>query len=67
VIQTRSHDGLSLGRCADTLMLRPTRSRVVTEIDIVLALARCNMIKIASPNVQNLGISAFAMWEAMSG
>jgi hypothetical protein len=49
---------------APILMLRPTRSRVVTEIDIVLALAKCNMTKIKSSNVQFVGIPVFAAKQA---
>jgi hypothetical protein len=41
-------------------MLRPTRSRLVTETDIVGARRQCNMIKTKSFSVENLGISAFA-------
>jgi hypothetical protein len=33
---------------AHQLMLRPTRSRLVTEIDIVFALRPCNLIKTKS-------------------
>jgi hypothetical protein len=45
-------------------MLRPTRSRLVTKIDIVPALRRCNLIKIKSFRAQFVGISAFASWTA---
>jgi hypothetical protein len=49
---------------APILMLRPTRSRVVTEIDIVLALAQCNMTKTKSLNAQFVGIPVFATKQA---
>jgi hypothetical protein len=44
VIQTRIHHR---SPCVDApcLMLRPTRSRLVTETDIVRALRQCNMLK----------------------
>ena len=45
-------------------MLRPTRSRLVTETDIVRALRQCNMLKTKSFHVQIVGISGFASWEA---
>jgi hypothetical protein len=41
-------------------MVRPSRSRLVTQTDIVLAFGSRNMIKITSANVQSVGISAFA-------
>jgi hypothetical protein len=48
-------------------MVRPTRSRVVTESDIVLALRGCNLIKTKSFDVEIVGISAFASPEAFAG
>src|ERR1700719_3536025 len=48
-------------------MLRPTRSRLVTEIDIVPAFRWCNLIKEKSFSVQNMGISGFARPEAAGG
>lgn len=48
-------------------MLRPTRSRLVTETHIVGALRSCNMIKTKSFSVQIVGISVFASWEATAG
>jgi hypothetical protein len=45
-------------------MVRPTRSRLVTDPDIVGALGKCNMIKTGSLPVQILGISHFASWKA---
>jgi hypothetical protein len=47
-------------------MLRPTRSRVVTEIDIVCARRGCNLIKTKSFTVQFVGIFVFALWEAIA-
>jgi len=41
-------------------MLRPTRSRLVTETDIVPALRRRNLIKTKSYSVYFVGIFAFA-------
>jgi hypothetical protein len=67
VIQTGIHLDISLAPWRIKLMLRPTRSRVVTEIDIVLARHGCNVIKIKSFNVQFMGISAVASWEAIGG
>jgi hypothetical protein len=46
-IQTRIHRLSPLGK-ALTSMLPPTRSRLVTETDIVAALRQCNMIKTKS-------------------
>jgi hypothetical protein len=40
-------------------MLRPTRSRVVTEIDIVCARRGCNLMKTKSFTVQFVGIFVF--------
>jgi hypothetical protein len=55
VIQTRIHYRLSSCRdplvAALGLMLRPTRSRPVTETDIVPALGSCNLIKTKSSAV----------------
>lgn len=48
-------------------MLRPTRSRLVTETDIVPALRRCNLIKTKSFSVYFVGIFAFASGEAAAG
>jgi hypothetical protein len=48
-------------------MLRPTRSRLVTEIDIVPAFRWCNLIKEKSFSVQNVGIFGFARSEAAGG
>jgi hypothetical protein len=45
-------------------MLRPTRSRLVTETDIVPALRSCNLIKTKSFGVQFVGIFESASWEA---
>jgi hypothetical protein len=47
VIQTRIHHR---SPCVDApcLMLRPTRSRLVTDTDIVRALRQCNMLKTKS-------------------
>jgi hypothetical protein len=47
-------------------MLRPTRSRLVTEIDIGPARLSCNMIKSNSFFVQIVGILRFASDTAMS-
>jgi hypothetical protein len=44
VIQTRVHLYLLIA-VRFGLMLRPTHSRLVTEIDIVPALGRCNLTK----------------------
>jgi hypothetical protein len=46
-------------------MLRPTRSRLVTELDIGRARRECNLTKRKSFGVQFVGISAFAPWEAI--
>jgi hypothetical protein len=46
-------------------MLRPTRSWLVTEMDIVPARRGCNLIKTKSFPVQFVGISAFAPLEAI--
>ena len=68
VIQTRIHYRLSLCRdplvAALGLMLRPTRSRPVTETDIVPALRPCNLIKTKSFGVQIMGNFVFARQEA---
>jgi hypothetical protein len=45
-------------------MLRPTRSRPVTETDIVRARRSCNLIKTESFAVQIMGNFVFARWEA---
>jgi hypothetical protein len=47
-------------------MLRPTRSRLVTEMDIVRARRGCNLIKTKSFPVHFVGISAFALREAIA-
>jgi hypothetical protein len=47
-------------------MLRPTRSRLVTEIDIGPARPSCNMIKSNSLVVQIMGILRFAPEAAMN-
>jgi hypothetical protein len=47
-------------------MLRPTRSDLVTEIDIVAARHWCNMIKSNSFFVQILGSSDFAFDAAIA-
>jgi hypothetical protein len=47
-------------------MLRPTRSWLVTEMDIVSARRGCNLIKTKSFPVQFVGISAFAPLEAIA-
>jgi hypothetical protein len=47
-------------------MLRPTHSRVVTEIDIVRARRECNLMKTKSFPVYFVGISGFAPWEAIA-
>jgi hypothetical protein len=48
-------------------MLRPTRSRLVTESDIVRACRWCNLIKTKSFHVYFVGIFRFACWEAFRG
>jgi hypothetical protein len=48
-------------------MLRPTRSRLVTEIDIVPARRSCNLIKTKSFAVRFVGIFDFAFSEATVG
>ena len=45
-------------------MLRPTRSRLVTDSDIVCALRPCNLIKTKSSSVQIVGIPGFAPCKA---
>jgi hypothetical protein len=45
-------------------MLRPTRSLVVTKIDIVPALRWCNLIKTKSFAVQIIGISRICILES---
>jgi hypothetical protein len=52
---------------AHALMLRPTRSRLVTEIDIVLARRECNLTKTKPFPVQFVGKPGFARWEAVFG
>jgi hypothetical protein len=48
-------------------MLRPTRSRLVTKIDIVPARRSCNLIKTKSFAVHFVGIFDFAFSEATVG
>jgi hypothetical protein len=48
-------------------MLRPTHSRLFTEIDIVPAPGWCNLIKDQSFSGQNIGIPGFARSEATGG
>jgi hypothetical protein len=66
VIQTGIHLGISLAPWRIELMLRPTRSWLVTKMDIVPARRGCNLIKTKSFHVQFVGISAFAPWEAIA-
>jgi hypothetical protein len=47
-------------------MLRPTRSRLVTEMDIVRARRGCNLMKTKSFPVQFVGIYFFAPLEAIA-
>jgi hypothetical protein len=63
-IQTGIHDSFSIP--GYPLMLRQTRSRLVTEIDIVPARRWCNMIKSNSFFVQILGSSHSAFNAAMT-
>jgi hypothetical protein len=48
-------------------MVRPTRSRMVTDPDIVRALDKCNMIKERPFRVYILGILNFASSKAVTG
>jgi hypothetical protein len=64
MIQTRIHPSSLLMRGARGVMVRPTRSRLVTDPDIVRALGECNMIKTKSLFAQVLGISGFASCKA---
>jgi hypothetical protein len=47
-------------------MLRPTRSWLVTKMDIVRARRGCNLMKTKSFAVHFVGISVFAPWEAIA-
>jgi hypothetical protein len=47
-------------------MLRPTHSRLVTEMDIGRARRECNLIKTKSFFVYFVGSFAFAPWEAIA-